>query len=348
MNENTITLCGETIENGQIKDIEMHLPNLYHTPISIPIKVFRGKKAGPTVFVSAAIHGDEINGIEIIRRLKKLSLLKKLKGTLILVPVVNIYGLNTLSRYLPDRRDLNRCFPGSETGSLAGRIAKQFFDEIIIKCDYGIDLHTAAVHRSNLPQVRTNIEDEVSFELAKAFEAPVILHSALRDGSLRAVALDRDIRILLYEAGEALRFDETSIKIGVKGVVNVLKSLGMLAQTKKRRAKNSVITNSSSWVRASDSGMLRSFRGLGDTVKKGDILANIDQPLGEDSSELLADFDGIIIGRTEIPLVQEGDAVFHIARFEDLDMADTRIEYFQENALDKSDIEGLHSELPIE
>ena len=211
---------GVALKRGTNTTINIELPKLYNTPTNLPIRVICGKKAGPTVFISAAIHGDELNGIEIIRRFRKLTILKKLKGTVILVPIVNVYGIMTLSRYLPDRRDLNRSFPGNSKGSLAGRVAKTFFDEIVRKCDLGIDLHTASIHKSNLPQIRTNIENEYTFRLAKAFQAPVILHSELRDGSLRSVAQEQGIPILLYEAGEALRFDEKSIRINCSFVYN--------------------------------------------------------------------------------------------------------------------------------
>ena len=344
MHKNAFQICGVTVAAGTTSNIEIDLPKLYNLPAVIPVQVIRGKKNGPTVFVSAAIHGDELNGIEIIRRFKQLAILKKLKGTLILVPVVNVYGLNTLSRYLPDRRDLNRSFPGSTKGSLAARIAKIVFDEIVIKCDYGIDLHTGAIHRTNLPQIRTNIKNAETLELAKAFEAPVILHSELRDGSLRAEAQEHGVPVLLYEAGEALRFDDTSIKIGVKGIVNVLKTLKMLPPNLKRRHKSPVVFKQSSWMRAPESGMLRTVRGLGDSVKKDDVIAFIDEPLGEKSFELKSLFDGIIIGKSQIPLVQEGDAVFHIARSDNLEVAEEHIEYFQEDAIEQSDIYGLNDE----
>jgi predicted deacylase len=343
-----LTICGVEIPRGCIENIDVELPKLYNLPASIPIQVISGRRKGPTLFVSAAIHGDELNGIEIIRRLKKLAVLKKLKGTLILVPVINVYGLNTLSRYLPDRRDLNRSFPGSTKGSLAARIAKIFFDEIVRKSDYGIDLHTGAIHRSNLPQIRTNTNNEETLHLARAFEAPVILHSELRDGSLRAEAQEHEVPILLYEAGEALRFDEMSIKIGVKGIVNVLKALGMLPKTQKRRHKTPHVFKQSSWARAAESGMLRTVKALGDSVKKDEVIAFIDEPLGDRSFELCAGFDGIIIGKSQIPLVQEGDAVFHIARSQNLEVAEERIEYFSEDALERSEILGLHDEHPIE
>lgn len=348
MRENILKITDVEIPRGTTLDLKIELPKLYNLPASIPVHVIRGKREGPRVFVSAALHGDELNGIEIIRRIKKLSILKKLKGTLILVPVVNVYGLSSLSRYLPDRRDLNRSFPGSTKGSLAARTAKIFFDEIVKQCNYGIDLHTGAIHRSNLPQIRTNIKNKETWELAKSFEAPVILHSEVRDGSLRAVAQEKGVPILLYEAGEALRFDETSIKIGVKGIVNVLKSLEMLPQTKKKRHRNPLTFKESSWTRAVASGVLRTVKGLGDLVKEGDTIAFIDEPIGGESFELTSPFDGIIIGKSQIPLVQEGDAVFHIARSKDLDIAEERIEYFQEDSLESSDIHGFHDEHSIE
>jgi hypothetical protein len=337
------------IPRGVNMTVNLELPKLYNTPTQLPVRVIRGKRSGPTVFISAAIHGDELNGIEIIRRFRKLNILKSLKGTLILVPIVNVYGIMTLSRYLPDRRDLNRSFPGSLKGSLASRVAKIFFDEIVRKCDLGIDLHTASIHKSNLPQVRTNIDNEYTFALAKAFEAPVVLHSELRDGSLRAVAQDEGIPILLYEAGEALRFDETSIRIGVNGIVNVLRENDMLPKIlKKKSRKTPIITRTSQWIRSGESGMLRTIKALGDTVKSDETIAFIDEPLGDNSFEIKAPFDGVIIGKSEIPLVQEGDAVFHIAKIRNLEVAENKIEYFNENAIESSEFIELNNEDIIE
>jgi len=334
---------------GTNKMINIDLPKLYNTPTQLPVRVIRGKRSGPTVFISAAIHGDELNGIEIIRRLRKLSILKKLKGTLILVPVVNVYGIMNLSRYLPDRRDLNRSFPGSSKGSLASRVAKIFFDEIVSKCNLGIDLHTASIHKSNLPQIRTNINDEHTFGLAKAFEAPVVLHSELRDGSLRATSQEMGVPILLYEAGEALRFDEKSIRIGVNGIVNVLRSNQMLPKTApKKTIKSPIVTRTSKWIRSVESGMLRTIKALGDTVSKDEVIAYIDEPLGDESFEIFSPYDGIIIGKSEIPLIQEGDAVFHIAKFKNLDLADDKIEYFAEDAIEQSEFYELNNEEIIE
>ncbi|AXX92821.1 peptidase M14 family metallocarboxypeptidase, succinylglutamate desuccinylase/aspartoacylase-like protein [Malaciobacter molluscorum LMG 25693] len=343
-----ITLGKEKIPKGVDVTVNLELPKLYNTPTKLPIHVIRGKKEGPCVFVSAAVHGDELNGIEIIRRLRKLNILRRLRGTLILVPIVNVYGTMTLSRYMPDRRDLNRSFPGSNRGSLASRVANIFFKEVVSICDYGIDLHTASIHKSNLPQIRTNIKDEFTYKLAKSFEAPVVLHSELRDGSLRQTAQEEGIPILLYEAGEALRFDETCIRIGVKGIVNVLRELHMLPITKRKSKKLPIITKSSQWIRAGESGVLRTIKALGDIVKKEDIIAYIDEPLGNASFEVKSSFDGIIIGKSEIPLVQEGDAIFHIAKFKNLEIAETKIEYFSEEIINESEFVELNKEEIIE
>lgn len=332
--ENPFILGGIEIPRGTKKRVEIELPSFYGTPTTLTTYVIRGRKTGPTVFISAAIHGDELNGIEIIRRLRHKLLLAKLTGTLILVPVVNIYGAINLSRYLPDRRDLNRSFPGFSKGALASRVAKTFFDEIVSKCDLGIDLHTASIHKDNLPQIRTNTNNEYTLMLARAFEAPVVLHSELRDGSLRAVAQEKGIPILLYEAGEALRLDEKSIKIGVKGIINVLRANGMLPQrTKRSTCVKTVLTKASQWIRSHESGMIQTLKNLGDIVEEGDVIARIHSLFDDQGFEVIAPFDGIIIGKTQIPLIHEGDAAFHIAALNDLKIAEDRMEYFQDQSL---------------
>lgn len=326
-----LILGGVEIPKGSRKRIDIELPRFYGTPTNLHVHVFRGRQNGPTIFISAAIHGDELNGVEIIRRIRQLHLLKSLKGTIIFVPIVNIYGVMNLSRYLPDRRDLNRSFPGSEKGSLASRVAHTFYTEVIEKCDFGIDLHTASIHKTNLPQIRTNIDNPYTLELAKAFEAPVILNSELRDGSLRAESQDNGTPMLLYEAGEALRFDEKAIKIGVRGVLNVLRTLKMLPTLSKKSSKRqSIVTKKSSWIRAAESGFIRTLKELGDTVEQGDVIAYIYEVFDDTQYRVLAPFDGIIIGKTQIPLAHEGDALFHIAAFADLEHAEKRMEHYQE------------------
>lgn len=348
MQNNNFVIGGVVIPKGKEVKINLELPKLYNTPTNLPIRVVRGKKDGAIVFISAAIHGDELNGIEIIRRLRKLNILKKLQGTIIFAPIVNVYGVMTLSRYLPDRRDLNRSFPGSIKGSIASRIAKIFFDEIVSKCDLGIDLHTGSIHKSNLPQIRTNLNNEYTLKLAHAFEAPVILHSELRDGSLRAEAQENGTPILLYEAGEALRFDETCIRIGVKGIINVLRENNMLPKVIRKHTKRPITSKSSKWIRANESGMVRTIKALGETVKENEIIAYIDEPLDDNSFEILSPFDGIIIGKSQIPLVQEGDAIFHIARISNLNIAEDKMEYFNEDAIKQSEFYELNNEEIIE
>jgi len=318
-----LIIGGHRIAPGKTLQIEMPVVRLYtDTDISMPVHVVRSRRPGPTVFVSAAVHGDELNGIEIIRRLIRLKTFRLSSGTLILVPMVNVYGVLNQSRYMPDRRDLNRCFPGSTQGSLAGIVAHTFLSEIVAHCQYGIDLHTGAIHRSNLPQIRANLDDGETRRLAESFGVPVLLNSNLRDGSLREAAVDSGTRILLYEAGQALRFDELSIRAGVRGIQNVLTELGMVKRKPRRKASGSIspfVANTSAWTRANASGIVSSLKNLGDDVHRGDALARIGSPLGETFSIVYAARSGIIIGKQNIPLVQEGDAMFHIAYFTEED-----------------------------
>jgi predicted deacylase len=320
---NELIIGDHRISPGKTVQIDLPTVRLYtDTDISMPVHVIRSKNEGPTVFVSAAVHGDEINGIEIIRRLIRLRTLRLTSGTLILVPMVNVYGVLNQSRYMPDRRDLNRCFPGSPTGSLAGIVAHTFLSEIVQHCQYGIDLHTGAIHRSNLPQIRANLKDVETRRLAEIFGVPVLLNSTLRDGSLREAAVDSGTRILLYEAGQALRFDELSIRAGVRGIQNVLAELGMIKRKQRKKdvgKVNPFVANTSAWTRANASGIVDSLKNLGDDVQKGDPLARIGSPFGDVFATVRAARSGIIIGKQNIPLVQEGDAMFHIAYFTEED-----------------------------
>lgn len=325
-------IAGQTLKPNSRTLIEVPLPPLYtHAPMKMPVHVIRGKKDGPKLFVSAAIHGDELNGTEIIRRLLKLPVMKRMRGTLLAVPIVNVYGVINHSRYLPDRRDLNRSFPGSDKGSLAARLAHLFMKEIVSNCSHGIDLHTGAIHRSNLPQIRANLDDDETSMLAQSFGVPVLINANLRDGSLREAAAEYGIPMLLYEAGEALRFHEVSIRAGVKGIINVMRALNMLPVVKSRRRKKlePFVARSSSWVRASASGLFRKVNGLGARVKRGEVLGLIDDPFGGEEMEVVSTVNGIIIGCTEIPLVHEGEALFHIARFEDVKVVAGHVETFQ-------------------
>ena len=294
----------------------------------MPVKIVSGRRDGPILVVSAAIHGDELNGIAIIKRLLKRKALSSLRGTLIAVPVVNVHGFLDLSRYLPDRRDLNRSFPGSPTGSIAARTAHTFVSQIISKADYGIDLHTGAVNRSNLPQIRAMLNSDELLDLAKAFGAPVVVNSTIRDGSLRDCAAERGLPMLVYEAGEALRFDEVSIKAGVLGIMKVMRHIGMLPASRSSRDFNPVVADSTTWVRAPASGIVNPSVALGDRVQRGQRLAVIAEPLGETEVNVLASFDGIVIGRSNLPVAHEGDALFNIAAFKSVARAEDKVETF--------------------
>lgn len=347
MGKNVLEIGGVAIGPAERKTVDIEIPALYsHTPLRMPVHIIRGRYEGPSVFITAAVHGNELNGIEIIRRLKQHKGLRSIRGTLMLVSVVNVYGLINRSRYTPDRRDLNRSFPGSEKGSIASRLAHVISDEILSKATLGIDLHTGAIHRSNLPQIRTNIEQEEALRLAKVFGAPVVLNSQLRDGSLRAHADELGIPVLLYEAGEALRLEERSIRIGLKGILNVLRDIGMLSPKKRTsKALAPVVSDKSSWVRAGNSGMMRLFKALGERVEKGELIACIDDPLGESSEELFSPYHGIVIGRSELPLVQEGDAVYNVALFNDLDEVEEQLERHFEG--EDSDIIEIREDAPL-
>ncbi|GAA6135340.1 M14 family metallopeptidase [Oceaniserpentilla sp. 4NH20-0058] len=331
-----LLIAGHEILPGESKHIEIPMVRLYtDTTISIPVYVKRGKRNGPTLFLSAAIHGDELNGIEIISRIINSKAIEKLKGTLIAVPMVNVYGVLNQSRYLPDRRDLNRSFPGSKRGSLAARMAYTFLNEVVTKADYGIDFHTGAIHRSNLPQIRANLDDPETLELAKAFGLPVLLNANLRDGSLRQSADDVSTKVLLYEAGEALRFDELAIRAGVKGAIKVMRHLGLLNKSKSKAKKiiEPFIARQSGWIRASESGIVNHHKQLGDYVGKGDILATITDPYGLQLDEIKSHAEGIIIGKQNIPLVQEGEAMYHLAYFKAPDDVVENIEIMNEELL---------------
>jgi predicted deacylase len=313
-----------TIDAGTSQTVELPVSVLSdHTPVTMSAHVTHGKSDGPVMFVSAGIHGDEVIGVEIVRRLLRAPNLRTLRGTLIVVPIVNTFGFINRSRYLPDRRDLNRSFPGSTAGSLAGRLAHIFLTEIVARCDLGIDLHSAAIHRTNLPQIRISADNERTVKLANVFGAPVILQSNLRDGSLRAAAAELGKDVLLFEAGEALRFDEMSIRAGVAGVLRVMHHIGMISSKGIAKTKMpSQLCESSSWVRAPAGGLLRIFRADGDVVAEGDLLAAVADPFGGEEIEILAPFGGIIVGRAVMPIINEGDALFHLARVKSLTQAE--------------------------
>ncbi|SDH87002.1 succinylglutamate desuccinylase/aspartoacylase family protein [Agrococcus jejuensis] len=301
------------VRAGQRQEVELPITRLVTGgDAGLPVLVVHGREPGPTVWVDAAIHGDEVLGVEIVRQVLAQVSPKTLRGTLLAVPVVNVLGFMTGDRYLPDGRDLNRSFPGSARGSLASRIAHLLMTEVISKSDVGIDLHTASARRANLPQIRADLEDAETRRLAEAFGAPLMLHARLRDGSLRQAAREAGGTVLLYEAGEAMRFDDESIAVGVAGVLRVLAALDML-DGESFDDEPPLASFSSGWVRARGSGILRMEVDLGALVEEGQRLGRIADAFGSNARIVRADRDGMIIGLTRAPIVQAGDGLVHIA-----------------------------------
>jgi predicted deacylase len=302
------------VRPGQAKAVSLPITRLVTgADVDLPVRVVHGREDGPTVWIDAAIHGDEAVGVEVVRQVLAEIDPKTLRGTLIAVPIVNVLGFMTGDRYLPDRRDLNRSFPGSARGSLASRIAHLMMTEVVAKCDVGIDLHTGSDRRTNLPQIRADLEDPRTRELAEAFAAPVMLHARLRDGSLRAAAREAGATVLLYEAGEAWRMDGWAIDAGVRGVRRVLAALGMTEPVDEEPPIPSQASFRSSWVRARGTGMLHLEVALGEHVVEGQRLGGLFDSFGKRVRLVHAERTGVVIGRTEAPVVNSGDAVVHVA-----------------------------------
>ncbi len=308
-----LTIHGERIALGETRDLYLPISESYlGRSISIPVRVIRAKKQGPRVFITGTVHGDEISGVGIVRELLFERLPELECGTLICVPAVNVYGLESHSRYLPDRRDLNRCFPGSASGSLSSRLADVVFRSVIKQCDYGIDFHTAAVRRTNYPNVRGDMRDPGVSMLAKAFGMELIVNGAGPSGSLRRSACKAGVPTIILEAGEVWKFEPGVLELGVRGVLNVLRKLHMIAGVPERPLFQ-VTVNKTTWVRAEHGGILRFHVRPGEFVRKGDYLATNYSIFGREHREIRAESDGIILGMTTMPAVSPGAPVFHLA-----------------------------------
>lgn len=319
----SIELAGVSVAPGERAQVELSLGRqVTGAALALPVIVVNGAQPGPTAWVTAAIHGDEINGVEIIRRVVDTIDPDAMSGTLLALPVVNVPGFMTGSRYLPDRRDLNRSFPGSTRGSLASRIAHLVMTEIVDGSDVGIDLHTGSDHRTNLPQLRGDLDDRRTKEMADAFGAPVLIHASTRDGSLRQAAAERGCPVLLYEAGEAWRFDEDSIRIGVAGVLRVLAHTGVIVDDidVPEQGPAPMISRGSRWARARRSGIAQLWVEPGAMVTRGQPIGRIHDAFGDPLSDIKANETGLVVGATLDPIVNQGDALVHIARIETNDL----------------------------
>lgn len=312
------------IKAGERKRFEIPIARLFdNTQMKMPVEVIRGQEGGPVMFLSAAIHGDEVIGTEIIKRVLARKELHKIHGSIICIPIVNPFGYNNNTRYLPDRRDLNRCFPGSASGSMASRMAYIFMKEIVSKCQFGIDIHSGTAHRINFPQIRLELKDKTEMKLADAFGAPVILNSTYRHGTLRQAAHALGVKTLLFEGGEALRFDEHTITVAVHGILNVMHQIGILSGEKMFSTPQTVITaKSSHWLRAQTSGSLRVMKKLGTFVQAGEVLGVISDPYGDLLSEVKSTKPGVIISNTSLPLINKGNALFHVATLDEMKIVD--------------------------
>ena len=314
MARESFAIGGVRIRAGSVRALELPITRLVTgSEVTLPVRVVHGREPGPVVWLDAAVHGDEVVGVEVVRQVMGGLDPKTFRGTLVAVPIVNVLGFMTGDRYLPDRRDLNRSFPGSARGSLASRIAHLFMREIVAGCEVGAHLRQVAAAVGAGVEVDADLDDEGTRQLAAAFGAPVMLHAKIRDGSLRHAAREQGAKVLLYEAGEPLRFDDYAVEAGVVGVRRVLASLGMTEAVDEPPVEPSLECRSSGWVRARRSGILHLDAHLGQKVSDGERLGTLFDSFGKTLRAVYANRDGIVIGRTEAPLVNSGDAVVHIA-----------------------------------
>ncbi|MGK0184960.1 MAG: putative deacylase [Verrucomicrobiales bacterium] len=309
-----------------------------HQTVEMPVHVLRGRRPGPCLVVCAAVHGDEINGVEIVRQLLKHSALKRLRGDLLAVPVVNVPAFLSRSRYLPDRRDLNRLFPGSVRGSLGARLAKVFCDEVLSHASVGIDLHTGAVYRPNLPQIRYSPQANGAKELALAFQPPVVIESDALPGTLRGWMQSKGKAMLTFEGGEALRLNSNVVRSGLRGVIAAMRSLEMLTEKSSRKPEKPhriVFTDESTWARAPRGGILQPRVKLGQAVSEGMVLGRVGDPFGLTSELVTSTAAGVIIGMTTQCVVDEGDGLFHVALAKNPEHAARRILLHQDGVEDQ-------------
>ncbi|MEM8999112.1 MAG: succinylglutamate desuccinylase/aspartoacylase family protein [Bacteroidota bacterium] len=311
-----ITINGERVAPGVNKLLQIEIARLpTGTLIDIPVHVFNAKKAGPTVLVQAGLHGDEINGVETLRRMLQEKHFQLKKGALLIVPILNIFGFIHYSRDVPDGKDVNRSFPGSKVGSLASRIAYHYTSQILPQIDFGIDLHTGGGQRHNFPQIRYSEGNGQSKRLAMAFGAPFYFSSRLIAGSFRKITHKMNIPTIVYEAGESMRFDENAIEIGIQGIKNVLFSLGMLSQKEKDKKRAPMVhLGTTKWIRASRAGMFITEVENGTAIAKGQILGLVTDTYAKRIKKIKAPFDGHVFCINYQAVVNQGDALFHVGR----------------------------------
>ncbi len=315
MKNGPLFIADEIIKPGEIKDIHLPISEAANTqPVYIPITVIKGLRPGPTVFLTAAVHGDELNGTAILRNLINITKPKSLCGALVVVPILNIFGFLLRSRYLPDRRDLNRSFPGHPTGNMAQRVAHRFFNEIIAKCDFGIDFHTATHGRENFPHVRADMDKPNVKKLAKAFGVSILVNNKGPEGSLRKAATEKNIPTIIFEAGNPNAFERDIVNFGLKKTRGFLSKMGVLRLKKKKRKNKplQIIVRKTVWIRSSRGGLLENSIKPGQIVTVGMRLAKITNPFGKDVHQIISPLNGLVIGISSNPVVNPGTPIAHV------------------------------------
>jgi uncharacterized protein len=307
-----VKIANQEIKPGEFKEIKINIARLpSHTIIDTPIYVSRGLEDGPVLALMAGMHGDEINGLEIVRRILDGSLHQPRRGTVVCMPIVNVYGFLNFSRDVPDGKDVNRSFPGSKNGSLASRVAYHITREIIPFVDFGIDFHTGGAMRTNYPQVRAVLNNERNMELASAFNAPFTLDAPFRPNSLRKEASKKGKNIIVFEGGESLRLDQHAIEEGIAGTLRLMRFLNMIDWAPEAKEESKMIW-STTWVRAKYAGMFQSLVQSGQLVHKGEWIGTITDPFGEFKEKILAPETAYVIGLNNIPVINAGDALMHL------------------------------------
>ncbi len=313
MSTKEFMFLGQDIQKGKRTYLELEVAKLHNrNNIKIPIIIERARIDGPTILLMGGIHGDETNGVAIVRDIIRKKYNKPKRGTIICIPVFNVFGYLSQTRAFPDGRDLNRMFPGSISGSLASQFAHRFTQDIAPLVDYVIDFHTGGAERSNYPNVRCNLKEEKTLELAKAFGAPFIVHSEYIAKSVRDTINKMGKTILLFEGGKSKKLSEKVIHFGVEGAVNVMKHIGIL-DGEIVKNENTVIIEKSKWIRAQQSGMFQLSVKNGSKVSKKTVLGRISDPYGEFERKVISPFDCYIFGVNTAPIVNKGDALFHVS-----------------------------------
>ena len=312
-----IFIAGKMIAPGSQVQIDAEIGRLpTRTPLDIPVFVNRSREPGPVLLLIGGVHGDEINGIEIMRRILIHEYNVPQRGSIVSIPVFNTYGFLSQTRGLPDGRDLNRSFPGGATGSLASRVAHFFMQQILPSVDYIIDFHTGGARRNNYPQIRASFQDEKAKELAKIFATPYILNSPFREKSLRKSAFAAGKPVLVYEGGETLRLRKNVIDNGINGTLRVLHHLGMRDNPIPPPAHDPIIIKRSTWIRSKKSGLYHAEVRNGARVKKNQVLGIVSDPYGDFESKIKAPHEGFVVGINNYPVINQGDPILHLGMSE--------------------------------